>query len=84
MNYSLYKNDDIYYLIINKAINYNIAVDITTFSNILISNEVLSKFNLIDFNEENLKEILIYLNIDIVNHRIFNNWLDVINYYKDI
>ena len=42
MEYPLYKNDNNYYLIINKAINYNLAIEFNTFNNILISNNKLS------------------------------------------
>jgi hypothetical protein len=83
MEYPLYKNENSYYLIINKAINYNIALEFTTFSTIIISNEKLAKYSLIEFNEENLNDFGIN-NLIIFDNKIyqFNNWLDVFNYYK--
>jgi hypothetical protein len=88
MDYPLYMNKDKYFLIINKALNYSIAIDFDTFNNILISNDIISNSVLIEFNEENLKKILNidYDNFIINNNKIcrFNNWLDVFNYYKNI
>jgi hypothetical protein len=88
MDYPLYMNDDSkYYIIINKGINYNIALEFITFNNILISNDDLSKFIYIEFNEDNLNK---FLNIKFdnyikYNNKIykFNNWLDVFNFYKE-
>jgi hypothetical protein len=81
MDYPLYMNDNNYYLIINKGINYNIALEFNTFNNIFINNEDLSKYLYIEFNEENLKE---FLNIEVDNNIYkFNNWLDVFKFYKE-
>ena len=33
MDYPLYMNDNNYYIITNKAINYNVALEFDTFSN---------------------------------------------------
>ena len=52
MDYPLYMNDNNYYLIINKGINYNIALEFNTFNNIFINNDDLSKYLYIEFNEE--------------------------------
>jgi hypothetical protein len=84
MDYPLYTNNNNYYIIINKAINYNVALEFNTFSNILISNEDLSQFLYIEFNEKNLKEFLnIYsYSYNYINYK-FNNWLDVFNFYKE-
>jgi hypothetical protein len=88
MDYPLYMNKDKYFLIINKALNYSIAIEFDTFNNILISNDIISNSFLIEFNEENLKNLLNidYDNFIINNNKIcrFNNWLDVFNYYKNI
>jgi hypothetical protein len=85
MDYPLYMNDNNYYIITNKAINYNVALEFDTFSNILISNEDLSQFLYIEFNEKNLKEFLnMYsYNYNYINYK-FNNWLDVFNFTKNI
>jgi len=58
MDYPLYMNKDKYFLIINKALNYSIAIEFDTFNNILISNDIISNSFLIEFNEENLKNLL--------------------------
>lgn len=92
MEYNLYLNNNNYFLITNKAINFSIALEFKTFNNKIISNEELEKYSLVEFNEENLNIVLKYLNIDLndikhnnyikINNKIFkfNNWLDVFNY----
>lgn len=89
MEYPLYfnNNENKYYLIINEAVNYNIAIEFETFTNSLISNETLFNFIYIDFNEENLNNFFKEFNLSISNNKKFyrfNNWLDVFNFYKDI
>lgn len=86
MEYPLYFIDNNYYLIINKAIYYNIAIQFETFNNLLISNEILSNSIYIEFNKENLNNFIKKFNTFINNDKIdiFNNWLEVFNYYKDI
>jgi len=86
MEYPLYFIDNNYYLIINKAIYYNIAIQFETFNNLLISNEILSNSIYIEFNKENLNNFIKKFNTLINNDKIdiFNNWLEVFNYYKDI
>jgi len=94
MDYPLYLNDDKYYIIINNAISYNIGLEIKTSNKIFISNELLSNYLLIEFNEENLNNVLDDLNINrknpncnniLFNNKIykFNNWIDVFNYYTE-
>ena len=86
MEFPLYYIDNSYYLITNKAINYNIAIEFETFNKLLISNEKLNNSIYIEFNEYNLnnfiKEFNTLLNNDKINK--FNNWLEVIKFYKDI
>lgn len=86
MEYPLYFIDNNYYLIINKATYYNIAIQFETFNNLLISNEILSNSIYIEFNKENLNNFIKKINTLINNDKIdiFNNWLEVFNYYKDI
>ena len=86
MEYPLYFIDNNYYLIINKALYYNIAIQFETFNNLLISNEILSNSIYIEFNKENLNNFIKKFNTLINNDKIdiFNNWLEVFNYYKDI
>jgi len=88
MEYMLYfnNNDNKYYLIINKAINYNIVIEFETFNKLLVSNETLSNFIYIEFNEDNLNIFLKEFKLSSYNKKFyrFNNWLDVFNFYKDI
>lgn len=91
MDYPLYMKNDNYYLITNKGINYNIALDMT-FNNKLICNDELSSLKLIVFNEDNIKEVLKDYKIDfkdfndynyiLFNNNLykFNNWMDVFKF----
>lgn len=91
MNYPLYIKNDNYYLITNKGVNYNIALEFTTFNNKIISNEDLNELKMIDFNEENIKILMKNFNMDLsdfenynfikIKNNIYkiNNWLDVFN-----
>jgi len=91
MNYPLYIKNDNYYLITNKGVNYNIALEFLTFNNKIISNEELIELKLIEFNEENIKILMKNLIIDLSNFEDYhfikihnniykiNNWLDVFN-----
>jgi hypothetical protein len=88
MEYPLYFNNDNnnYFIIINQAVNYNLVLEFETFNKLLISNEILSNSTYIEFNDENLKQLLNEFNI-LYNTNIkyrFNNWLDVFEFYKDI
>jgi|688.fasta_scaffold1272195_3 hypothetical protein len=84
MDYHLYKDNNKYYLITCKAINYNIAVEFDTFKNLFISNDKLANLSLIEFNEENLKMFDLY-DFILIDDKIyrFNNWLDVFEYFKN-
>jgi hypothetical protein len=84
MDYPLYKDDNKYYLITCKAINYNIAVEFDTFKNLFISNDKLANLSFIEFNEENLMMFDIY-DFILFDDKIyrFNNWLDVFEYFKN-
>jgi hypothetical protein len=88
MEYPLYfnNNNNNYFIIINQAVNYNLVLEFETFTKLLISNEILSNSTYIEYNDENLKQLLnkfnILYNTNIKNR--FNNWLDVFNFYKDI
>lgn len=87
MEYPLYfNNDNKYYLIINQAINFNIAIEFETFNNLLISNETLSNYIYIEFNDENLNKFLNEFKLFSYNNKFYryNNWLDVFEFYKDI
>lgn len=86
MEYPLYFNNNNYYLIINEAVNFNIAIQFETFNKLLISNEILSNSIYIEFNKENLNNFIKQFNTLINNDKIdiFNNWLEVFNFYKDI
>jgi hypothetical protein len=92
MDYPLYMKNDNYYLITNKGNYYNIALEYMTFKNKLICNEELSSFKLIEFNQENIKELLKDYKIDfkdfddfnyiLFNNNLykFNNWMDVFKF----
>ena len=88
MEYLLYfnNNDNKYYIIINEAINYNIVIEFETFNNLLLSNETLSNYICIEFNDNNLNNFLKEFNFSSYNKKFsrFNNWLDVFEFYKDI
>jgi hypothetical protein len=88
MEYPLYfnNNNNNYFIIINQAVNYNLVLEFETFNKLLISNEILSNSTYIEFNDENLKQLLNEFNI-LYNTNIkyrFNNWLDVFEFYKNI
>ena len=84
MDYPLYKDNNKYYLITCKAINYNIAVEFDTFKNLFISNDKLANLSFIEFNKENLMMFDIY-DFILFDDKIyrFNNWLDVFEYFKN-
>jgi hypothetical protein len=88
MEYLLYfnNNDNKYYLITNEAINYNIVIEFETFNNLLLSNETLSNYICIEFNDDNLNNFLKEFKFSSFNNKFyrFNNWLDVFDFYKDI
>lgn len=91
MNYPLYIKNDNYYLITNKGMNYNIALEFLTFNNKIISNDELIELKLIDFNIDNIKLLMNNFNMDLsdfedyhlikINNNIYkiNNWLDLFN-----
>lgn len=93
--YPLYMKDNKYYLLIDRAINYNIAVEFITYNNKFISNnELKNDYILVEFNENNLKILLknifnniVYNELSEFNYIIYyekiyklNNWLDVFNF----
>jgi hypothetical protein len=84
MEYLLYfnNNDNKYYLIINKAINFNIAIEFETFNKLLISNEILSNSKYIEFNEDNLNNFLKEFNFSKLYR--FTSWIEVFEFYKNI
>lgn len=91
MNYPLYIKNHNYYLITNKGINYNIALEFTTYTNKIISNDELIELKLIEFNQDNIKILMKNFIMDLsdfddyhlikIHNNIYkiNNWLDVFN-----
>ena len=57
-DYPLYMKNSNYYVIINKGDYNNIGVEFKTFNQKFINNDDLRNYLLMDFNEENLKDVL--------------------------
>jgi hypothetical protein len=68
-----------FYLIIIKGDYYNSAVELSTFNNKLISNETLSTYKKLEFNKENIEDVLNIMNVLDRDNISFDNF-DVYSY----
>lgn len=96
-DYPLYMKNSNYYVIINKGDYNNIGVEFKTFNQKFINNDDLRSYLLMDFNEENLKEVLKELfkgsnnfenmnfdNFDLCRNIIFSNNIYKLNNWLDV
>lgn len=76
----LYNNTSVntYYLITNKGTDWNVCIDIRTFTSKFINNDDLNKFEKIKLNKKSIIDILINLNLYSAN--ISLDYFDDYNY----
>jgi len=65
-----------YYLLMMKGEYYNSVVELTSFNNRLISNELLSSYTKLDFNKNNINNVIESLNIYDFNNIYLDNFDD--------
>lgn len=87
MSFSLYFNNESYYLIIQKGIDWNIVMEFGNFTTRCINNDELDKMEKLEFNSTNINKVIgNNYNIDTKNfdenHYIYinNKWFYVDNW----
>jgi len=90
MSFPLYYNNGSYYLIIEKGMSFNVAIECNNSSNRFISNEDLNSYAEVDLNSENINKLLKSLGKDAIansadnGYLLFNNQLFHINNWRDV
>ena len=96
MSFPLYHHNGNFYLLIQRGMSFNIAVECHNSSNRFISNEDLCKFEELELNSDNLKKFLKALGKDshadaaengylLYNNQLYhiNDWRDVFNIIRN-
>lgn len=66
-----------YYLLMLKGDYYNSVVELTSFNNKLVSNEMLASYKKLDFNKDNISDVINSLNINDIDKISLDNFDDL-------
>ena len=76
----LYQNNhNDFYLVMVKGDYYNSTVELITFNNKIISNEEMQTYKKLDFNKNNIQDVLLFMNVIDIDKISLDNF-DVFTY----